>query len=73
MVFQKRARKCTECRFFINNQIIDVVQDYTYLGTRISSSGNFTVTLDHLKEKALHAFFSLRRHRFLQAKTISCL
>ena len=47
--------------FFINNQIIDVVHDYTYLGTRISSSGNFTVTLDHLKEKALHALFSLRR------------
>ena len=62
MVFQKRARKCTECKFFINNQIIDVVHDYTYLGTRASSSGNFTVTLDHLKEKALHALFSLRRH-----------
>ena len=62
MVFQTRARKCTEGRFFINNQIIDVVHDYTYLGTQISSSGNFTVTLDHLKEKALHALFSLRRH-----------
>ena len=62
MVFQKRARKCNECRFFINNQIIDVVHDCTYLGTRISSSGNFTMTLDHLKEKALHALFSLRRH-----------
>ena len=64
MVFQKRARKCTECRFFISNQIIDVVQDYTYLGTRIFSSGNFTVRLDHLKEKALHALFSLRRHTY---------
>ena len=31
MVFQKRARKCTECRLFINNQIIDVVHDYMYL------------------------------------------
>ena len=62
MVFQKRARKCTECIFFINNRIIDVVHDYAYLGTRISSSGNLTVTLDHLKEKVLHALFSLRRH-----------
>ena len=35
MVFQKCARKCTECRFFINNQIIDVVRDHLYLGTRI--------------------------------------
>ena len=60
--FRKAQGRCTECRFFIGNQIIDVVQFYTYLGTRISSSGNFTVTLDHLKGKALHALFSLRRH-----------
>ena len=45
MVFQKRARKCAEFRFFIGNQIIDVVQEYTYLGSRMSSSGNFSVTL----------------------------
>ena len=37
MVFQKRARK-----------IIDVVQEYTYLGTRISSSRNFCFTA-HVK------------------------
>ena len=42
--------------------MIDIVQDYTYLGTRISSSGNFTLSLEHLRQKALHAFFSLRRH-----------
>ena len=61
MVFQKRARKCVEFRFFMN-LIIDVVQEYTYLGTRMSSSGNFSVSREHLKERALHAIFSLRRH-----------
>ena len=30
MVFQKRVWKCAEFRFFIGNQIIDVVQEYTY-------------------------------------------
>ena len=64
MVFQKRAKKCSEQTFYIGNQAIDVVQDYTYLGTKISSSGNFKISLDHLKEKALHALFSLRRHKF---------
>ena len=49
MVFQKRARKCAEFRFFIGNQIIDVVQEYTYLGTRMSSLGNFSVSREHLK------------------------
>ena len=62
MVFQKRAKKCSEQIFYIGNQTIDVVQDYTYLGTIISSSGNFKISLDHLKEKALHALFSLGRH-----------
>ena len=48
MVFQKRARKNAELRFLIDGQIIDVVQEYTYLGTRISSSRNFCVTA-HVK------------------------
>ena len=48
-----------------HSQIIDVVQEYTYLGTRMSSSGNFSVSREHLKEKALHALFSLRRTRIL--------
>ena len=66
MVFQKRARKRAEFRFFIGNLIIDVVQEYTYLGNRMSSSGNFSVSCEHLKEKALHAIFSLRRHTNLR-------
>ena len=62
MVFQKRARKkCSDFHFLLDSQIIDVVQEYTYLGTRMSSSGNFSVSREHLKEKALHALFSLRR------------
>ena len=55
MVFQKRARL-----------IIDVVQEYTYLGTRMFSSGNFSVSREDLKEKALHALFSFRRHTNLR-------
>ena len=50
MVFQKRAKKCSEQTFYIGNQAIDVVQDYTYLGTKISSSGNFKISLDHQSE-----------------------
>ena len=34
MAFQKRARKCAEFRFYIGYQIIDIVQEYTYLGSR---------------------------------------
>ena len=43
-------------------EIIEIVQNYTYLGTRISSSRNFTLSLEHLRQKAVDAFFGLRRH-----------
>jgi len=62
MIFQKRAKKCTESSFHIDNEIIKTGQNYTYLGTLISSTGNFSMVLDKLKEKALHALFSLRKH-----------
>ena len=39
-----------------------IVQNYAYLGTLISSTGIFSVALDQLKEKALHALFILRKH-----------
>ena len=39
-----------------------VIQNYTYLGTCISSTGTFTtLSLDHLRQNTLHALFSLRR------------
>ena len=60
MIFQRCTKKCDDV--FIGSEIIDNVQNYTYLGTRISSSGNFTLSLEHLRQKALHVFFGLRRH-----------
>ena len=61
MIFQKRTRKNADF-LLIDGQIIDVVQEYSNLGTRISSSGNFSMSREHLKEKVLRALFSLRRH-----------
>ena len=60
--FSETCEENADFHFLIDSQIIDVVQEYTYLGTRMSSSGNFSVSSEHLKEKALHALFSLRRH-----------
>ena len=63
MIFQKRARKNSDLEFHIGKQNIDIVHEiYAYLGTRISSTGNFNVSLEHLKEKALHALFGLRKN-----------
>ena len=61
MIFQRRAKRY-DCNFYAGNEKIDNVQRYTYLGTQISSTVNFTLSLEHLREKAVHALFSLRRH-----------
>ena len=62
MIFQKRAKKNSNLEFHIGKETIDIVHEYTYLGTRISSTGNFNISLKHLKEKSLRALFSLRKH-----------
>ena len=59
--FSTMHKKC-DYVFHIGSELIDIVQNYTFLGTRISSSGSFTLSLEHLRQKALHAFFGLRRH-----------
>ena len=50
MVFQKGKYKC-DYVFHIGNEMIDIVKDYTYLGTRISSPGNFTLSLNIFDKK----------------------
>ena len=62
MIFQKRAKKYIDSNFHIDNELVEIVQNYTYLGTLISSTGNISLALDKLKGKALHALFSLRKH-----------
>ena len=58
IIFQKCKRKC----FYICNEKIDIVQNCAYIGTSISSNGNFTLSLDYPRQKALHSLFSLRRN-----------
>ena len=62
MIFQKRLRKSVDTNFKIGTEIIEIVQEYTYLGTRLTPTGNFTLAQEHLKEKTLHAFSSIRKH-----------
>ena len=66
MIFQKRAKKYIDSNFHIDNEPVEIVQNYTYLGTLISSTNNLSLALDKLKEKALHALFSLRKHTNLR-------
>ena len=53
MIFQKRAKKNSNLEFHIGKETIDIVHEYTYLGAHISSTGNFNISLEHLKELKL--------------------
>ena len=65
MIFQKRPRKSIDINFNIGTESIEIVQENTYLGTRLTPTGNFTLALEHLKEKAMHAFSRIRKHSTL--------
>jgi len=65
MIFQKRPRKSGDINFNIGTEAIEIVQEYTYLGTRLTTTGNFTLAIEHLKEKALQAFSRIRKHTLL--------
>ena len=45
--------------FTINNIPIEIVQEYTYLGIRMTSSGSFILAQRLLAEKALNALFKI--------------
>ena len=42
MIFQKRPRKSVDINFNIGTEPIEIVQEYTYLGTRLTPTGNYS-------------------------------
>ena len=47
----------------IDNENIEIVQNYIYFETVISLTCNVSLTLDNLKEKPLYGLFSLSKHK----------
>ena len=61
MVFQKKCRKSFTPSFSYKKDVIQKVNDYTYLGIKITSTGNFALAEETLKEKALRALYAFKR------------
>ena len=61
MTFQKKSRKYQSHKFYYNKNEIDAVTQFTYLGTKITSSGDFKQSQEHLRDKALYAFAALSK------------
>ena len=47
----KRPRKFVDNNFKTGNEHVEIVQQYTHLGTRLTQTRNLTLALKHLKEK----------------------
>ena len=61
MIFQRREKR-DGYNFYTSNVKIDIVQSYSYLETQISSTGNFTLSLEHLRERlSVHARIDFSR------------
>lgn len=58
---RKRSKTISEKKLTLNNKHLEIVQEFTYLGVKISATGNFKIHQTQSKEKALHAFFKLTK------------
>ena len=60
MVFSKDKRKLSQFNFTIDNQHIEAVEKYKYLGVILSYNGNLKHAAEHMCNKGLKAIFSLK-------------
>ena len=58
MIFNKD--KVKQNSFCINDQVLEIVQNYNYLGLKINKSGNFTTAIKYLSNKAMRAYMALK-------------
>ena len=68
MIFQNAQGNSLTTTLKLAHEHVEIVQQYTHLGTRLTQTRNLTLALKHLKEKA---FFSIRKDTLLNPKTAS--
>ena len=61
MIFNKGGHKISRYQFKIYETVIDIVQQYCYLGIIFSSCGSFKRACNLLYDKALKAFYMLKQ------------
>ncbi|CAB3997093.1 Hypothetical predicted protein [Paramuricea clavata] len=61
MIFQKPMSKQQTPQFLFANKILQVTQDYNYLGLKLTTNGKFTIAMKQLADKAKHAMFSTKK------------
>ena len=59
MVFKKHNRRTENVELLYNNQVLNFVKCFTYLGVNLSSNGNLHQTQKSLHEQSLKGLFPL--------------
>ena len=59
MVFNKTGKKLSNLNFFIDNNQVEVVDTYQYLGIKLKPSGSIQFATSELFDKANRAWFSI--------------
>ena len=60
MIFSAGKIKKENIHFKLNESLIEIVDKYKYLGILLSYNGNLKHAVDHMYQKSLKAFFSLK-------------
>ena len=61
MVFQKKNKQANKYTFKYNDEVVETVSHYTYLGMKISGYSDFTKGTDVLSNKDKNALAALRK------------
>ena len=56
-----RGRMNKNCRFLLHNKIIEIIDEYKYLGVFLGASGSLVSTKKHIAEQANKASFALMK------------
>jgi hypothetical protein len=47
--------------FSIGNRILQITQEYTYLGLKLTPTGKFTLAMKTIADKAIQALFAIKK------------
>lgn len=61
IISKKKCKNLNQPSFTLNTKKLDIVDEFTYLGVKLTSTGNFAAHLIQSREKALHAFFKINQ------------
>ena len=62
VIFRKGGRKSVNDYWFYGDTLLEVVEQFSFLGLILSSSGKFSVTQQDIANRGLRAMFALQSH-----------